>query len=420
MDKKIKGSWIIHHTNKLQKVDSQAQYENIFLAGKAGILLSAISATDQATIENDKLNVLAKAAKINTKTELPELLRTLKANELIDIGESGIDVLGITNHAVLDHVTNIYEKNQTTNPENAVIYLSEKASLKPENKDEISQELSDKYSLSTQEINLVLEDSESIGFVDVEKIDATQSIYFNGNLFRREEAQKINKVLLSLAAQEQQALVEFNTFLQNTACLNSEEAKRILGPGLYRKIAAIGLFDINIVSNNTEEVGFITRPSAFSKFSNAMIGDAFDLAKAFISSLTYGMTRSNYERGQIYMIESLLRALIAGRWVGPVNAIGEDYKILELKHVVEVQKFERKGRLGFNMRLLKKEIGELALQAILSGDVSEQSLTILPTATINKFIVPEETREKTRRKQIKESPKSTNDMLLVLRTGGGL
>jgi hypothetical protein len=71
------------------------------------------------------------------------------------------------------------------------------------------------------------------------------------------------------------------------------------------------------------------------------------------------------------------------------------------------------------LRLLKKEVGELALQAIRQGDVSEHSLTSLPNAAVTRFNGPEHNRERARRSQIKISPRATNDMLSVLRTGGG-
>ncbi len=71
------------------------------------------------------------------------------------------------------------------------------------------------------------------------------------------------------------------------------------------------------------------------------------------------------------------------------------------------------------LKLLKKEVGELALQAIRQGDVSEHSLTSLPSAAVTRFNGPEHNRERIRRAQTKISPKATNDMLSVLRTGGG-
>lgn len=103
-----------------------------------------------------------------------------------------------------------------------------------------------------------------------------------------------------------------------------------------------------------------------------------------------------------------------------MRAIAEDYKVLELKGVVQVKNGTKNGRSGPMLTLLKKEIGELALQAIKQGDVSEHSLQVLPTAAVTTFNGPEYNREKSRRTQTQMSPKATNDMLSILRTGGGL
>lgn len=71
------------------------------------------------------------------------------------------------------------------------------------------------------------------------------------------------------------------------------------------------------------------------------------------------------------------------------------------------------------MRLLKREIGELALQAINTGDISAESLPSFPGATVTRFRGPELEREKVRkRKDVPETKKRTNDMLMSLRTGG--
>jgi len=182
------------------------------------------------------------------------------------------------------------------------------------------------------------------------------------------------------------------------------------------------MYDINIVSNEKGEMGFVTKPSAFSKYSQSTVDDAFDLAKAFVSSLTYGMTKSRSSRGQIEMIEQLLKALIRGDEVGPVSAIGQDYKILELKHVVEIKKGQKKSfngnmRSGWMMKLLKKDVGELALQAITQGDISEQSLDSIQGMAVNRYKAPELNRKIIRKKVNERTPKATNDMLTALRTG---
>lgn len=420
MDKKTKGSWLIHHTNKLQGVTNQTGYEKTFLAGKAGILLSAISSNNQVTVNNDRLTVLAKAANINTTFELPKLIEVLQQQKLIDTAGGGVAVLGVTTAKTLQHTSDIFDALAPGSTEVATIALAELASLEPVLAGHVAVELADSYQLGKAEIGQLMSDAEQIGFVDAEKLSPGETLLFNGNLFRRETTRKIKAVLDSLTSAEQSKLNELTETLKKQACVDTDFANKLLGEPLFKKVTAIGLFDISVVSNSTEDVGFLTLPSAFSKYSNSMVDDAFDLAKAFVSSVTYGMTKSSYARGQIQMVDALLSALVRGESVGPVNAIAQDYKVLELKGVVEVKTGTKKGRTGPMLRLLKKEVGELALQAIRQGDVSEHSLSSLPTAAVTTFSGPEHNREKIRRAQTKMSPKATNDMLSILRTGGGI
>ena len=420
MDKKTKGSWLIHHTNKLQGVTNQIGYEKTFLAGKAGILLSAISSNNQVTVNNDRLTVLAKAANINTTFELPKLIEVLQQQQLIDTAGGGISVLGVTTAKTLQHTSDIFDALAPGSAEVATIALAELASLEPVLAGHVAIELADSYQLGKAEIGQLMSDAEQIGFVDAEKLSPGETLLFNGNLFRRETTRKIKAVLDSLTSAEQSKLNELTETLKKQACVDTDFASKLLGEPLFHTVTAIGLFDISVVSNSTEDVGFLTLPSAFSKYSNSMVDDAFDLAKAFVSSVTYGMTKSSYARGQIQMVDALLSALVRGESVGPVNAIAQDYKVLELKGVVEVKTGTKKGRTGPMLRLLKTEVGELALQAIRQGDVSEHSLSSLPTAAVTTFSGPEHNREKVRRAQTKVSPKATNDMLSILRTGGGI
>lgn len=409
---------MIHHTNKLQGVTNQSGYEKIYLAGKAGILLSAISANKNITINNDKLAVLASAANINRTFELPKLIEVLQQQKLIDKSSGGVAVLGVTTATVLQHTSDLFDSLTPGANEVASIALAERASVAPIFTNDVASDLADTYKLAVADLDQLFSEAEQIGFVDAEKLGSNQTLLFNGNLFRRDTTQKIKAVLDSLNATEQAQLNEFTEILRKRACVSTDYAGQILGEALFQKVTAIGLFDISVVSNATESVGFLTLPSAFSKYSNSMVDDAFDLTKAFVSSVTYGMTKSNYERGQIQMVDALLGALVRGESVGPVQAIAEDYKVLELKGVVEVKQGAKNGRTGPMLRLLKIEVGELALQAIRRGDVSEYSLDALPTAAVTTFNGPEHNREKIRRTQTEMNPKATNDMLFILRTGG--
>src|SRR5437588_7042002 len=101
MDAKTKGAWLVHHTLKLQQVSGVHEFDNIYAAGKAAILLSALSASDQTSLNKRKVELLAKAANINTVFELPKLLELLKARSLVEVSKTGVDVLGVTTAAVL-------------------------------------------------------------------------------------------------------------------------------------------------------------------------------------------------------------------------------------------------------------------------------------------------------------------------------
>jgi len=416
IDSKTKGAWIIHHTNKLEHVTNQSTYEKIFFSGKAGILLSAISATRQQSLDNDRVASLAKAANINTLTELPTIIDTLVAQDFIAKAQSGIDVLGISTHAVLQHTTTIYESLSPTAEENATIILAEEASNQPIKKSIIAQKISDELAISTRQMEGLLNQSEEIGFTDYEKIDKCEKLYFNGNLFRGKDNAKVVKILDSLTPNEQEKILIINSMLETNPCLEMSKAESLLGDELFRKVVAVGLYDANVVANSTEKVAFLTKPSAFAKYSSSTVDDAFDLAKAFLSSLTYGMTRSSYSRGNIQMVGALMNALIRGEPVGPVTAIAEDYKVLEMKGVVKVAHGVKNGRRGPMMKLLKKEVGELALMAITKGNISDESLS-LPTAAVNRYVGPETNRTIQRKKQNEKSRGESLNILSSLRKG---
>lgn len=419
MDKKTAGSWLIHHTNKLQGVNNQPGYEKTFAAGKAGILLSAISADGELRVSPERLNALAQASNINTMFELPSLVKLLKDNNYLDDSRAGeLLVYGVTSASVLGHTADIFTKLAPERNELAAIELAEIASVAPARISEVSEYIADLNKLPKVEIAQLLTDASQIGFVEVERLDSEEGLVFNGNLFRRGNTQKIKLVLDSLNPQDQVLLREFNETLKQKACVDVDFAESVLGKPLFSKVISIGLFDISVVSNGHSNTGFVTLPSAFSKYdSNSMVDDAFDLAKAFLSSLTYGITKSYHARGEIRMVDALLSALIRGESVGPVSAIGQDYKVLELKGVVQVYQGAKNGRVGPMLKLLKREIGELARQVIREGDVSEHSLTILPGATLTGYRGPEMNRTIERRSQLSNSPKATNDMLSALRTG---
>jgi hypothetical protein len=414
MEKNTQGAWIIHHTDKLIGVTSQNDFENLYFSGKCGMLLSALAESDnQSLIQKTKVDAIAKASGVNLKLELPIILDKLYEEKLIDKSISGdISVLGLTTNTVLQHTSKLFEELKPSPHEKAVIEIAELSSENPKIKSNVSEYICDSYRLPKADVEDLLFQTEQIGFIDSEEIDNNQKLYFNGNLFRNTDANKINKVLSSLVPDEQNKISQLNSLLDSSGCVPYKSALRIMGDKLLEKVQSIGLFDLNTVSNGKEVTYFITKPSSFSKYGNPLVEDALDLAKAFVASLSYGMIYSTTSRGKISMLSALLNRLIKGQWVGPATAIGQDYQILEYKRVVEIKPDkEYPGR--FNMRLLKKDVGEIALKVLNFGNASEDIL--LHGSKILNYEKPEKNREIVRKRQTKDSKRAMIDTLRTLR-----
>ncbi len=414
MDEKTKGAWVIHHARKLQSTLSQ-DFDAIGFAGKSGTLLSAISAERQLQIPQGRLDALAKANHISPKSELPAILSELARQRLILPGAGAIEVIGLTGQGVLESTARIFSESSHEKHEEVVIKVSDAASENPLTDKAAVEALSDEFKLPSKDVLDTLLLGCNIGFFDSEAISPTEKLLFNGNLFRREDARKINGVLSTLSAVDAANLNELNAKLQTSGCLPLEIATRMLGVDLFDRLHSIGMFDVNVVGNDQGKNYFVTRPAAFSKFSDSIADDALDLAKALVASLTYGMTISSYYRGRIQMVSALMNKLIAGGTVGPATAIGNDYQALEFKGVVEVMPAQ--GGM-FNMRLLKPEVGRLALAVIQQGDITAESVASLPGARVTEYLGPEVTREVKRKHSTEAVKLKAKNLLQEIRTGG--
>lgn len=415
MDEKTTGAWIIHHTNKLNHFTPVGDFERLHCAGKCGLLLSALAVDDQSQIPKKQVDVLARANGINAVTELPILLQQLAGARVIQLGAAqDVEVLGVPSTGVLTHTTNIYTALQPTEAEQAVITLAETVSTEPLGAKRAAELLGDVHRLPAEEVQDVLKLSEEIGFTDAEAI-GSDKIYFNGNIFRRDGARKMQGVVSTLTSQDEAKIREVEQKLKTCGCLELLEVTRILGRELFDKVQSIGIYDVNTVVNSTETTMYVTRPAAFAKYGDPIVEDAMDLAKALVAALMYGIKRSSYERGQITMIDKLLRKLINGGRVGSVRAIGEDYRVLELKRVVQLE-HDHGGK--YFMRLLKKEVGELARAVLTTGDASERSVPGLFNSPMAAYVGPEQNREFTRRDQREPARRAVAKMVFTLRTGG--
>ncbi len=415
MNNKTQGAWVVSHSQKLKSVqNADNEFEQINFAGKCGVLLSSISADKQDTMSLERLKALSRAANVNIRTELPSILDELERQRLISRGSDAIEVLGMGSNSVLEHTYRIFEESEPENKEKASIVLAEQCSQIPMVESSAKEFIGDTFRIANNEVNTLFHNIDCIGLVDSEETYSNEKLLFNGNLFRGKDTKKLHSLVNSMSQEESVKINEINDLLSKEGCIDATKVRKILGEPLYAKAQSIGIFDVNAIGNESGQHEYVTKPSAFNKYSNSTVEDAFDLAKAFVTSLTYGMQSSSSNRGRIQMINALLAKLIRGEWIGPATAIGQDYKILELKGVVKVRPVSGSR---CEMKLLKKEVGKLAQTVINEGDASTHYLESLPSAAVTSYSSPESNRQLTRHRQDAAMKRNVGELLNQLRTG---
>jgi len=418
MEERTEGAWIIHHTKKIQDVTRATDFEDVELAGKCGIFLSSLAASDEeSTLDKIKVNAIAKAAGIK-KVELATITTTLKDSQLIDVSASGdISIIGITTSNVLTHTSKIFDENSTDNFQKASLELTNYSSDQPIKGKILQEYIADTYKLDQKTNENLFTQAEEIGLIDFEQFDSEKT-YFNGNLFKKDSIEKTAKVLSTLNSEESRKISEVDTILTQDGCISQDSAISILGDLLLTKLQSIAMYDFNEVSNEMHSKVFLTKPSSFSKFGNPFEDDALDMAKAFIASLIYGMQISTTGRGKIEgynMLRNTLRKLLRGEKVGPCTAIGQDYQILELNRVIEL---EHSHYTRYYMKLLKFDIGKLALNVLENGDLAEQATldTSFSSSNVSSYTGPEKNRMKLRRKKDTSKNVNVGEILRTMRS----
>jgi hypothetical protein len=415
-DKEVTGAWVIHHGRKLV-LDSNgpAEFPAIDEAAKAATLLSKLGQSDQVSIPMAEVRAIAIASGLNPRHELNGLLQVLEKKRLVDRTEEEVSVLGVTTRGSLGNASDMYYDADPTPYEKASIFLAEIASAAPVRRPDIVEKIGDEHELSRVQVNDFLNRAEEIGFVDKEG-DGEDRLLFNGNLFRRDSVAKTQRVLASLNAAEQSLVVQIGQELSTGGCLTAIHVEHVLSKALFEKLVAAGAFDLNQVTNEMGSHVYVTSPSAFHKFVDPMIDDCFDMAKSLVAALSYGMTSRSSSQGRIDLLPALLGKLISGRDIGPATAIGQDYRVLEINRVVKLRPDDRYPD-RYYMRLLKKEVGELALQVLTQGNAYALSLIDLPSAPMSGYVGPEASRSSVRKRQSTMSKRTTRDVLEAVRGG---
>jgi hypothetical protein len=424
MEARTKGAWLLAQSKSLDAFSGAgaARLENIAYSGKVGRLYNLLrrqsDETNTFTLSSQTVNFACQLNGID-KPARQVGLQILKDAGRIDVAKDGsIAVLGATTRAVLEATVEIFEEQGPSAAELAILDLSERVSAKPSKRSEAEEYISDTHKLSRADSEALVELSKKTALID-EEGDRGHGILFNSHVFRDGQyARKAYMILEHLNVDERARLSEVQDKLSQRGALYEMEVQNILGSDLYRRLISVGLFDRMEISNSTESVGYVASPNDFQKFGRPFEEDPIDDAKALVASLTYGQTRSSQARGQITMPEALIKALVRGDELaaraGGIRAIGEDYRELEARQVVEVIE-KRPGR--FTMRLLKKDVGELAL-TIVRGGAAAQEAILLDGSPARSFKGPDTTRNEVRIVNDIADKRFIHETLDRLRSGG--
>lgn len=414
-DKQNTGAWLLAQSKTLDDYAGADRLENVSYAGKIGRLYNVLRRGTNGTTSVIPSQEVADLARLNRidKATREQGLSVLKSEGRIDVSSDGsVAIIGATSRAVLELTSDVFDQANPTPDEQAVLDISEKISAAPIERKDAIEYISDTYKLTNQSSNEIVEFCRATSIIDQES-HKDKIIVFNSNLFKDgERASKAFRLINGLSTAEQSILNEAEEKLRKFGTIYESDLEKQVGTDLFRRLMGIGYFDRMEIQNSTEAVGYIALPDAFQRYGRPFEEDPIDDAKALLASLTYGMTRSGTARGNITMPVALLNALIQGRSVGPVTAIGQDYKELERRGVVSV--FPHRN--AYSMRLLKKDVGQLAMTILKGGNAAQSAILMGSSAT--SFKGPAASRIEVRRLQTIEDRPFVTEALDRLRSGG--
>lgn len=416
MPEQTTGAWLLAQSRSLDSVSGAQRLENISYAGIVGRLYNVLrrgAANTTSSINAEEVATLSRLNNIDVASR-KEGLRVLQEQGRIDQASNGsIAVLGATTRAVLETTAQVFDGLRPIADERALIDLSEKISDKPLTREGATLYISETYELTAKSASSLIDLSKSTAIVDEEEHKG-KAIIFNSNVFRDgKRATKAYALIEALSSGEKQLLRDADELLARKSAVHESQISTILGADLHRRLIGIGYFDRMEVNNSSEAVAYLASPNAFQRFGRPFEEDPIDDAKALLASLTYGMQRSGSIRGNIKLPVALLNALIAGRSVGPVAAIEQDYKELERRGVVHVFP----DRYAHSMTLLKPDVGQLALAILQGGGAAEEAVLMSGRAAAG-FKGPSESRQEVRQKKTVEDRVFTTEALDILRSGG--
>lgn len=431
MDKITKGTWIINSTKHLLGTKQTALELNSFEAteqsGKAGILLGRLVADKQEIVNGEKLKVFARQSGISP-AEISTYSKRLKSAGMVDYKEDHLgkvkelEVYCFSMEEAINTTCDLFEGLEPGMSEEANILSLQSTYELPRTEKELIEEISCK-GIDEGIAKEVLELQQTFGLVKSDSIE-DEAVYYNEYAFTG-DAVKIKKAISNLKSNQKDTVEHVLDIVTSSQGYLAESFSKDtqIDDSILKMMEGVGLLDGVTVKSRFGEATFYTTPQLRGQgVGNFNLStDVFHKAKILLSCLRFGQLRSVNGRGKIRtsdMMLNIINRLIAGGYVGPCTAIGQDYQLLELDGVIATVPASN-GM--YYMILRQKEVGTLVKQMIMYNKVVEDNdnnINSIISQQPDSCIIPE-----VRKKQIEAN--STNavsswreKMLRSVRTGG--
>lgn len=189
MEKKTKGAWLLAQSKNLDGFSGAgaARLENISYSGKVGRLYNLLRRqSDEATTFTISKQIVDNACQLNgiDKSARQVGLQILKDAGRIDVASDGsIAVLGATTQAVLEATVEIFDDQNPSADEQAILDLSEQVSGKPMKRAEAEEYISDTHKIEKADATTLVDLSKQTALID-EEGERGHGLLFNSHTFR--------------------------------------------------------------------------------------------------------------------------------------------------------------------------------------------------------------------------------------------
>lgn len=240
LEKKTKGAWLLAQSKSLSGYTGggATRLENVSHSGKIGRLYNLLrrQADDQTTFTISK-QTIETTCKLNGIEKSDRLigLQVLQDAGRIDVAKDGaVAVLGATTQAVLEATAEIFDDQNPTPDEQAIIDLSERVSGKPVKRAEAEEYISDTHKLAKADATSLVDLSKKTALID-EEGEQGHGILFNSHTF-------------ATASTPKRRIGFWNTSKQTSAFVLPRFRKSSLGTGRCTTQTSRGCLERNSIT----------------------------------------------------------------------------------------------------------------------------------------------------------------------------